>query len=566
MGRIAHRLSLPPALIVLSLAAFVGALVLYVRTAAPDVLSGDSAEFQFAAPLLAVPHPTGYPLYILLAKLATLVVPFGSIAYRVTLVSAVAGAGTVALLVLLAWRATGSLLASLVAATALAASPGLWNGATLAEVYTLHTLLLVLLAGALWQAYAAWQAEEEGRTHPMHEEGEWKKGGSWRFWLAGAACTTGLGFSNHGSFLFTGVPLLVGYGAFLLAASPVSSPAPSRAPPLLAQRVRLIGVVGFWGLVGLAPWLLVLVQYARLGPFDGLDHGLDYGLHQAGTPPPHPVTYFWGGPTTWSEAIAHLFGGVMRGGVFELPGVARLGAVGLALVERLWFEFGPLGTILGGVGFAALLRRSPVVWVGSAWVAAATVLYVSSLGHAVQDAMVFTMPLLLPWSLWVGVGAGVLVSLGTRVAAFGRRRWEQRVRVALSGLLLVLILVWGYTRFPYGNKAHLDLFRTFGEGALARMSPGAVVLVQWEQGTTLQYLRLVEGQRPDLWVDIVEPGDEAWEQRVRRRYPDQTVYAIGSAEDRAALGGRPIWGTDYATLFLLEPGEGEGEHHPLKEE
>ncbi|HJZ49988.1 MAG TPA: DUF2723 domain-containing protein, partial [Roseiflexaceae bacterium] len=45
-------------------------LSLYIRTAAPSVLSGDSAEFQMAAPLLGVPHPTTYPLYMLLGKLA----------------------------------------------------------------------------------------------------------------------------------------------------------------------------------------------------------------------------------------------------------------------------------------------------------------------------------------------------------------------------------------------------------------------------------------------------------------------------------------------------------------
>ncbi|NJN68179.1 MAG: DUF2723 domain-containing protein [Chloroflexaceae bacterium] len=534
------------ALLLLALVTFSGSLVLYARTAAPDVLSGDSAEFQFAAPLLAVPHPTGYPLYILLAKLATLVVPFGNIAHCVTLVSSLAGAGTVALLALLVWRATGTFVAALVAATALAVAPGLWNAATMAEVYTLHTFLLALLAGVLWQAYAAWKPTVGG---PSASPLQW-------FWLSSAACVAGLGFSNHGSFLFTGVPLLVGYGAFLLIVLPAGTCAP------FAQCWSRLGGVCFWGMVGLAPWLFVLTQYARMGPFNGLDHGLDYGRHLSGTPLPDPVAYFWGAPTTWPEAVAHLFGGVMRGGIFEPPGVARIGAVAHALGERLWFEFGPVGLLLGVGGFVALFRRLPGVWIGSVWVAGATVLYVSSLGRAVQDAMVFTLPLLLPWSLWVGVGATALAhprSLVGRFAPHGWSRWSgwgQRFSAAVLVLFLVLMLAWGYTRFPYGNKSHLGLFRTFGEGALARMAPGAVVLTRWEQGTILQYLRLVEVQRPDIWVDIVEPGDEAWEQRIRRRYPDQTVYGIGSVEDCEALHARPVWGTDYATLFLLEPGGG----------
>src|SRR5581483_7271994 len=83
-------------------------LALYIRTAAPSVLSGDSAEFQLAAPLLGVPHPTTYPLYILLGKLATLLVPFGDLAWRVTLVSAISAALAVALFYLLAQRLVGS--------------------------------------------------------------------------------------------------------------------------------------------------------------------------------------------------------------------------------------------------------------------------------------------------------------------------------------------------------------------------------------------------------------------------------------------------------------------------
>ena len=37
--------------------------MLYVRTLAPSLLYGDSAEFQTIAYTLGIGHPTGYPLY-----------------------------------------------------------------------------------------------------------------------------------------------------------------------------------------------------------------------------------------------------------------------------------------------------------------------------------------------------------------------------------------------------------------------------------------------------------------------------------------------------------------------
>src|SRR4051812_43176560 len=123
---------------------FVLFLALYVRTAAPSVLSGDSAEFQMAAPLLGVPHPTTYPLYVLLGKLATLVIPFGDLAWRVTLVSAGCAALAVALFYAVLRRLTASAPA-VVGALALGLAPGLWNAATMAEVYALLMALLVAL-------------------------------------------------------------------------------------------------------------------------------------------------------------------------------------------------------------------------------------------------------------------------------------------------------------------------------------------------------------------------------------------------------------------------------------
>ena len=61
---------------------FVASLALYVRTLAPSLLYGDSAEFQTIAYTLGIGHPTGYPVYILLANLFTFL-PVADIAYRV---------------------------------------------------------------------------------------------------------------------------------------------------------------------------------------------------------------------------------------------------------------------------------------------------------------------------------------------------------------------------------------------------------------------------------------------------------------------------------------------------
>src|SRR5437867_2797546 len=78
---------------------FVAALVLYTATLAPTVTFVDSGELIIAARTLGVAHPPGFPLYVLLAHIATMF-PFGSVALRVNFASALFAALAAATLVL----------------------------------------------------------------------------------------------------------------------------------------------------------------------------------------------------------------------------------------------------------------------------------------------------------------------------------------------------------------------------------------------------------------------------------------------------------------------------------
>lgn len=117
------------------------ALTIYVRTLTPGVLDGDSGEWQYMANILGIPHSTGYPLYILLAKLVTLL-PFGNPAWRVNLFSALCAAATIPFVYFLAKRVARSRVAAVVSALFFAFMPTLWASATIAEVYALNTLLI----------------------------------------------------------------------------------------------------------------------------------------------------------------------------------------------------------------------------------------------------------------------------------------------------------------------------------------------------------------------------------------------------------------------------------------
>ena len=138
------------------------ALAIYTRTMAPTITwqhrGADSGDLVTAAVNLGVPHPTGYPLYTMLAHLFTRL-PGPEPAWQVTLFSAIAAAlavgavfwachrlvqnreGTAHLALLAAWTAAGLY----------GFGDLLWSQATIAEVYSLNALLAAaLLAAALY--------------------------------------------------------------------------------------------------------------------------------------------------------------------------------------------------------------------------------------------------------------------------------------------------------------------------------------------------------------------------------------------------------------------------------
>jgi hypothetical protein len=528
------------------------------------VLSGDSAEFQFAAPLLGVPHPTTYPLYTLLGYIASVTLP-GDVARRVTLLSAVCAALAVGVFFLSARRVTGSAGAA-VAAMALGVTPGLWNAATMAEVYALLALLLVTLGYALSgnlrftiydlrftiaarraagaAATAAQPYTDPCTRSPLHPLTPAPAHPCTRLRLA--AFVAGLGVTHHGLFVLTGLPVFVGY--MLWRTAEIVRGRDGRADDGRVAGVRtgaghrraaLQVVMCF--VLGLAPWFYPIIQFARHGPYEGGDWGL-------------PERYFWGGPATWGEVFDLMAGGDVRRGIFHIPSFAEALQTLQMVGSRMWFEFGPLGVLLGCIGCLLLLRWNRGVWLGSAWVFLATLAYLLLLGPAVQDAPVFTLPMLLPWALWIGVSAASLPLTRSPIHPCTRspaHPCTPSVGQALITLLIVATLAWGYTRTPHSSKRRLWLFQEFGHATLSQLPPNAVVITHWEQGTTLQYLIAVEGIRADVQIDTVEPGDADWGDYARARYTGREVFFVGQPSDVVDLPVETVRDDSYADLFRL---------------
>lgn len=119
---------------------FAAVLALYAATSSRTVCLEDDGLFALSARGMGLPQPPGYPLAVLIGKLASLL-PLGSLAYRVHMASAVCGAATCAVLWLVLQLLFRDRLASWAGALLLGVSTELWSQSIIAEVYSLNALL-----------------------------------------------------------------------------------------------------------------------------------------------------------------------------------------------------------------------------------------------------------------------------------------------------------------------------------------------------------------------------------------------------------------------------------------
>ena len=200
-----------------------GLFALYAATSPRSVALEDDGLFVLSSYFLGIEHPPGYPLFTLLGKLFTLL-PVGSVAYRVHLLSALLGALSCAALWLCARQLIEGRLPAYVAALGLGLSRTFWSQAIIAEVYTFNTLFLFIL---LYMGL---------RAAPPSGEG------SGRIALPAIALVFGLSLSNHWPLMLLVAP---GFAALLW---------PRRKEVL--RRSALLAPLFLLGLVPYA-WLVV---------------------------------------------------------------------------------------------------------------------------------------------------------------------------------------------------------------------------------------------------------------------------------------------------------------------
>lgn len=484
---------------------FTISLVLYVKTLAPSVLDGDSALFQYAPHALAVTYPTGYPTYMLLGKLWTLLVPLGSIAYRVNLFSAFLGALDIALVYLLARQVVGgSRLPAFLSATLFVTLPTFWKWAVVTKIYTLNILFVSLLLLLL----LVWRASRR-------EE-----------WLNAAALVYGLSLGNHSTMVLFAPAILLflwltDWGFFRDV-----------------KRLLRLSLLTF---LPLALYLYVPWRAEGLLSGEGQMDGLNVPVAVARG----LVSDFWlGGPLHYFSA-RDFTGSIMQGWE-RVPSQMSL------YLRFLRDEFGLLGIALGLVGAVRLAREKPRL-LAPLFVAYATlVLFVLRYGRGQQAA--FLLPCHLIFTLCIACtleGLGRLVAFVARPSPFLGRVLPV-VAVAAFGLVPLAALRDQFTSL---DRSHDQATRRYWLSILEQhpLEDGAGLMAHWGDLTPLWYFQQAEGLRPDL-MGLFPPLEETvadWIEAGRALYIAGPLQGyLPGIEDRYHL-------TPWGILVKVSPPDGE---------
>ncbi len=122
----------------------------YVATLLPGVYTfGDTTKFQYLGRILGTPHSTGYPTYLVLNHLFVRLWPFGSLAQKANLLSAVFTmiAAIVLFKLLLALKVDPFL--AVVTSLSFGFTRTVWTQSVIAEVYTLNLLFVATTVSCL---------------------------------------------------------------------------------------------------------------------------------------------------------------------------------------------------------------------------------------------------------------------------------------------------------------------------------------------------------------------------------------------------------------------------------
>ena len=455
--------------------------IVYLQTMATGLTwanSGpDGGDLITAAATGGIAHPTGYPVYLLLAR-AFQLLPIGSLAYRTNLMSAAVTVFAAVLVYAVVTRflshgkAAQNWLPGIVAGYAFGLAPVVWSQAVITEVYALQALFVTLILFLAIYSTPSFNAQKNLDR---------LRGG-----------ILGLAMSNHITVIFlVSMALLAGA---LERRSPADDVSPLKKRWFSSYRLNWLSLKRqiVWVAAGLLVYLILPLR--------------------AFTNP----AINWGNPVTLEGFWWLVSGRLYQSHYLQIAPAGlwnRIQAMAVLFLE----QFGILGLFVGLIGLIVFFKPSRLYLI-TAWIGASFSIF--TLGYRTEDSYVYLIPAFISFSIWIGLGVGNLT------AEFQHR--FRSIAVWLGLLFLVYIGALAFIHGPVVDASHDHRAEDFGRQVLSAAPVDAIVFAKGDRAIfTMWYFHFALGERPDLVVLASDLLKYDWYQEMARSEYPALVLADG---------------------------------------
>ncbi|MBI3359922.1 MAG: DUF2723 domain-containing protein [Chloroflexi bacterium] len=440
------------------------------------------------ATVLGVAHPPGFPFYTLLGKLFISLIPFGTPAYRLNLLSALLAALTLVFVSRAVRALTDSEAAGLIAAGALGVSTTFWSQATTANVRMLTALCAAMALH--------WLTKFKLQTSNPKPQISSRKFPTSDLRLPTShvprhtshvppslilfSLSLGLGISHHASLAFMGVVFVI----YLLLLDPTL---------LRPSRRWLMAGVAF-----LAPFLFTVYLPLR-------------GAAGAFLAPPRLATL--------AGFLEHVLARGFEGDFFYFAHFKDLPDRLPILGNILTFQFNLVILVAASIGALAAFRRD---WRLFFLLAGSFAVHsFVAITYRAPQTVEYMLPAYVVLAIALGYGIGVTLHASRftfHISRFTLHPPRCTLHVILAFLSLAALSLFLRNLPSYLWLSRDDSTREYAEAVLTSAPENAVVLSSWHWATPLWYLQKVEGLRPDVDVEYVFPQGlslaQKWVERI----------------------------------------------------
>ena len=495
---------------------FFASLFLYSWTLAPTVTLVDSGELIVAAKSLGVAHPPGFPLYIMLAHLASLV-PIGNVAQRVNFASALFAALASAILTLVmaecvsiasyleAWKRLRKkairrnkklsssaksaqpdgvstdvsfvvLAPALSAGLLMAFSRTLWSYATIAEVYTLNTMLIVIILWLMLKWRRSIMEDDRwtgAKRHALIPDYDWL--------LYVAAASFGLALGVHHVTV-----------ALILPALAVLVCRTQGLRFFTSKRLLYAAIFSFTALLAVYSYLPLAASHAPL--------------------------INWGNPRSFAAIWSHITGKQYQVFLSFDPKIAgeQLFEFGKLLLREFGPWWSPIALVLAIFGLVHLFQRDRTTFWFLVLIGLADVAYGISYFIA-EDKDAYYLPAFIAIAIAAAFGLRWLLEL-----ALFKRLPATILQPTTVLLALIVPAIALAANWRFDNRRHYFIAHDYVENILSSVEPNGLLLtLDWQVEAPLLYTREVEHHRRDVKVVDVNLLRRPWYfDYLRRAYPE----------------------------------------------